>query len=250
MPAKTVLVRVKTSERPIGKKRTASGLVKPGSRGRSIVSVPRSQISPLTYKFRQTFVDNVELNTSTAPAGWSANGNALVKQMIFTLGDIPNFSRFTNMFAQYRLTAVKTEMLFSNNVSDLQDPSGSSTVVGNRQIVVYTMPNRVGAPETLTEDAFLQTQAHQHKLALNTTGEPLTYIQHLSQLANTYQSGINTDYAKRKPLFISTQEQNTGHYGLDMRIQRVDGEAFSRGTATYPTVKILHTVYFECRQVN
>ena len=154
------------------------------------------------------------------------------------------------MFAQYRLISVKTEMMFSNTVSDLNDPSGSQTGVGNRQIVVYTMPNRVGAPETLTEDAFLQTQAHQHKLALDTTGQPLTVIQHLSQLANTYQSGINTDYAKRRPLFISTQEHNTGHYGLDMRIQRVDGQQFSLGSGTYPHCKILHTVYFECRQVN
>lgn len=248
MPPKTALIRVKTAPKTIGKKRTASGLVKAGGGRRSLLSVPRSLTSPLTYKFRQTFADTVQLNGSAPPTGWSANGNALVKQMIFALSDLPNYSRFTNMFAQYRLVAVKTEMMFSNTVSDVLDTTTSDA--GNRQIVVYTMPNRVGAPETLTEDAFLQTQAHQHKLALNTTGQPLTYVQHLSQLASTYQSGVNTDYAKRKPLFISTQEYNTGHYGLDMRIQRVDGEEFSKSTATYPVVKILHTVFFECRQVN
>lgn len=250
MPPKTALIRVKTAEGPvrtIGKKRTHSGLVKSGGR-RSLLSVPRSLTSPLTYKFRQTFADTIQLNGSSPPTGWSANGNALVKQMIFALSDLPNYTRFTNMFAQYRLVAVKTEMMFSNNVSDVLDTTTSDS--GNRQIVVYTMPNRVGAPETLTEDAFLQTQAHQHKLALSTTGKPLTYVQHLSQLASTYQSGVNTDYAKRKPLFISTQEYNTGHYGLDIRIQRIDGEEFSKSTATYPVCKILHTVFFECRQVN
>ncbi len=247
MPPKTALIRVKTALKTIGKKRTASGAMKTYTR-RAQSGIPRSVSSPITYKFKQTFADTIELNVNVTPAGWTANANGLVQQQVFNLSDLPNFTRFTNLFAQYRLTSVKTEMFFLNTVSDVIDPASSN---GNRQIIVYTMPNRIGSVETLTEDAFLQTQCFKKQLAIKTDGKPTVCYTDLSQLSSTYASGVNTDYAKTTPKFISTQENNTPHYGLDIRIQRVDGMPFSAGTASaYPFVKILHTVYFECRQVN
>lgn len=241
-------MRVTSAPKGLGAKRTLTGEMKPYTRRRSRSSIPRSVSSPITYKFKQTFADSIQLNTSAPPTGWSANGNALVQQMVFNLQDLASYTRFTNLFAQYRLLSAKTEMFFGNTVSDTLDTATSNS--GNRQIIVYTMPNRIGSVETLTEDAFLQTQCHQKQLALKTDGKPVLCYTPLSQLSSTYQSGINTDYAKQSPKFISTQESNTPHYGLDIRIQRVDGEEFSQSTATYPFVKILHTVYFECRQVN
>ena len=244
---KTTLMRV-TSAPKMGAKRGRSGTMKAYTRRRPQSSIPRSVTSPMTYKFQQTFADSIQLNTAIPPTGWSAQGNALVRQMTFSLDELPTYTRFSNLFAQYRLLAVKTEMFFGNTVSDTLDTGTSNS--GNRQMLVYTMPNRAGVAETLTEDAFLQTQAHKKQLALKTDGKPTVCYQDLSQLSQVFHTGVNTDYAKMSPKFISTGESGTPHYGLDIRIQRVDGEEFSQSTATYPFVKLLHTVYFECRQVN
>lgn len=227
-------------------KRTSSGTMKVGSRGLTL-SIPRSVSSPLTYKFKQSFVDNVILNTAAPPTGWTANGNGLVIQQIFNLTDISTYTRFTNLFSQYRILTAKTEMIFGNTVSDITDPAATSA--GNRQLIVYTMPNRIGAAETLTEEAFLQTQSSTKSLALRTDGQSVTRVTPLSQLNSVFGNAVNTDYAKTSPRFISSAEPTTPHYGLDIRIQRVDGQDFSFGSASYPFVKLIHTLYFEMRQV-
>lgn len=226
-------------------KRTFSGRKKIYKKTKPVPTLVRS---PKTYSFKQSFVETIELNTSAVPTGWTVNGNALVQQMVFNLQDISNYGRFTGMFAQYRLKSARSEFFFSATSSDVSDPNTAQS--GNRQIIVYTMPNRVGSVETLTEDAFLQTQAHKKDLALTGMGKPVVCYTKLAQLSSMFASGINTDYAKVEPRFISTQESNTPHYGLDIRIERVDGKEFSNGSATYPYVKIIHTVYFETRQVN
>lgn len=233
----------------VATKRTGTGAIKKYTRGKGKPS-PRAGMvsSPKTYHFKQSFVETIELNGSSVPSGWTKVGEGLSQQMVFNLQDISNYGRFTGMFAQYRLKSARTDMYFSNTSSDVLDTTTAQA--GNRQLMVLTMPNRVGSVESLTEDAFLQTQAHKRQLALQGTGKPVTCFTKLAQLSSRYQSGINTDYAKVTPSFISTQESNTPHYGLDIRIERVDGKEFSNGTATYPYVKIIHTVYFECRQVN
>jgi len=52
-----------------------------------------------------------------------------------------------------------------------------------------------------------------------------------------------------RPKFISTEQPDTPHWGYNMMLQRVDGSGFSDGHSNYQAVKILTTIYLECKKV-
>jgi len=204
-------------------------------------------MKPLVYNFKRSFVDNIQLNATVAPDGWYANTNGIYQTNTFNLGQVNDPLDFTNLFASYRILAAKQQYYFSNSVSEAP---------GNTQLIMYMKPNRTGAIYTntppyspLREVDFLDTQSYKKRLCLSTNGHPVSVYQKVHQLQEVYHNIGNTDYAVAKPKFISTGEYQTPHYGMDCRIQRVDGEPFSEGTTDYPHCKIITTIYFQCRQV-
>lgn len=205
---------------------------------------------PRTYNFTRSFVETINLNSTTPPSGWTAVENGLTRSQPFQLSDLPDNAEFSALFAQYRLLAVKQEFYFCDTASVNVGPPANNP--GNKQIMMYTSPNSVGAANasTLTEGYFMQSQCVKKRLCLNAMARPIKVYTRLKQLSAVYSGELgNTDYAKRHPGFISTNETQTLHYGLDMRLQRVDGENFSTGGSIYPTVKIVTKVYLQTRQV-
>lgn len=206
---------------------------------------------PRVYNFTRCFVETVQLVNNAGgpvPDGWQIAADAgMVKAQAFNLAQLPDYSEFTSLYAQYRILAVKTTMYFSSTNSDQ-----GNEALANKQILLYMAPNRNGvghAVKPLTESHFLQTQATKKKLCLNTNGRPISVYMKLNQLNEVYAGTVNSDYTAVKPKFISTTETSTPHYGLDFRFQRVDNGLFSAGGSVYPSVKMIHKVYLQCRQV-
>lgn len=213
--------------------------------------VPRA-LRPRTYNFTRQFVENIQLNPSSPPTGWSFVGNGMVRSMEFSLAQLPNYTEFTSLFAQYRILAVKQEYYFTDTASvNIENTSGYNNT-GGKQILMYINPNAIGSANasSLTEDFFMQSQCAKKRLCLRASGRPVKIYTKLKQLSQIYSNEVlNTDYVKIRPKFISTNEVNAEHYGLDMRLERVDGNEFSHGGDEYPHVKIITKLYLQCRQV-
>lgn len=208
-------------------------------------------LRPSTYNFTRSFVENVELRVDAPPTGWSAVDGGLTRSQPFKLSDLVNYAEFTSLFAQYRLLAVKQEYYFTDTAS-VNIQSGIYNNTGSKQIIMYINPNAVGTANAsvLTEDFFMQSQVAKKRLCLRASGRPVKVYTKLKQLSQIFSAELlNTDYAKIRPRFVSTSEPQAEHYGLDLRLQRVDGEEFSHDASQYPKMKIITKVYFQCRQV-
>lgn len=217
---------------------------------KKVGKIPRS-IKPKTYSFHRTFSNIVQLGNGNN-GGWTqlnadaTNGpQAMVQQMEFNLTDLNMSSDFTNLFAQYKLNAISMKLYFANT---------NSTNTANRQCILYIAPWRTGDTESLTENFFLNTQKHKTKLCMNTIGKPVSIYCPLKQLNRLYVSDSTYTTSIQKPKYVSTAVPSVPHFGLNLRIQKVDGADFTSGTTTgstlrWPAFKQEIKLYFSCRQV-
>lgn len=234
-------------KRPYRKKKKLA--IRRTNRKRSLGMVPRS-LKPKTYSFSRTFTSTVQMGNGnqsgwTEIAGTADGPNAMVQQMEFSLADLNMGGDFTNLFAQYKLNAVSMKLYFANTNS-----SGTQ----NRQCIIYIAPWRTGDAETLTEKFFLNTQKHKTRLCQNTIGKPVSIYCPLKQLTRLYVSSETYTTSITKPKYVSTAATTVPHFGLNLRIQRVDGADFTSGTTTgstlrWPAFKQETKLYFSCRQV-
>lgn len=178
---------------------------------------------------------------SNPPSNWNTGDvTAITSNTLFKLEDLNDFTDFTALFSQYKITAAKMEMYFSQNVVQ-EDPGQGSAPC---QVMCYMAPNRTGATQALTEQWFLDNQTTKKKLGIVASGRPITMYMPLAQLSERYATTVNTDYAVTRPRYVSTSETGTAHFGNVLRLQYINGEAMR------PTViKVIWTYYIACKQV-
>lgn len=212
--------------------------------------VPRKpRMAPRVLQFKRRFSDNLILNTGSPPLGWtslSAGGDeALTLAYVFSMAQIPNYANFTNLFDSYRIKGVRLQGYYSFTMAG---PSSQA------QTMLHYARDHLGqnTASVLTEDWYNERPRSRKRLLVNSVGRPsFDIFMPLSQLSNTYQSGVNTDYTMQKPRFISTNEVNTPHYGFNLRLARIDGQPWTANSSNqYPTLKLFTTVYFEMRGIN
>ena len=222
---------------------------------RKRIGRPQKGLNQGIYLFKRRTTEVVALADTTLPTGWLASSdNGVYKAWAFNLAQVNDLTDFTKLFKQYKICGVKLELSFNNTNSALTgNISGSTNVAPGGQLQIYTIPNRSGASRDvlhpLTEKICLDTQACKKRLALN-GGKPIKIYMKTNQLSQMYASAINTDYAVSKPRYISTGETSTEHYGLEMYINRVDGETLSSNIANEQKVRITATYYIACKGVN
>lgn len=240
----------KRARKPCPHKGGAVKKTRKQSKGLSFAWLPKSVV-PSVHKFSRSMVETIELKSAagdTPPANWSivADGG-LVRRFSWSLAGLSDPTDFTNLFASYRLTHAEMTFFFANTGSDAA--GGDTEGLSNRQIIMYAKPNRNGrSDQILTEQHYLDNQTTIKKLCYNDNAAPVTISLPLTQLGEKY-AGATSDYAISSPGFISTGEVNTGHYGVDIRLQRVDNKEFSSGGGVYPSVKIVTKINLECKQV-
>lgn len=200
------------------------------------------------YKFKRTFEEFATI--SAAETSWVSNDNGLYKQFVYQLTDVPGYTDFTNLFHMYKLTGASVKMYFSNTGSEITQDQQFS----NSQLLMRIAPNNSGAaanPVTrpLNQQWFNETQSTKKRLCLNSMGKPLVTYTKLKQLSEVYHSAIDNDYTIKVPTWISTTEVSTPHYGLNCRLDRVDGEALTTGFTNAQKIRIMTTLYISCKQV-
>jgi len=233
-------------KRAYGRKRPRARRRAPARRRQALAKPMR----PATYAFKRQYSEVVSLNTSSPPLGWVASGNSLCRSLVFKLSDLLDYSDFTNLFNQYKLSAVKLELIFSNTTSGAVS-SLSSSVPGtqsNSQLIMWMCPNNSGDGVTVGPESMLKMSSSTKRLCLN-GGRPITSYQRLNQLGLVYGGTGNDDHSMTRPRFISTDEPHALHYGQHVCIERADQGVFANETTNYQSVRILYTYYIQARQV-
>lgn len=181
---------------------------------------------PAVHIFKRSMVENIELSNASVPAGWArdtGDGFSIKRNWEFKLNDLFNPTDFVNLFAYYKLNAIKQEVYCANTVA-LDD---------NSQLIVWWDTNK--SSRTMgTEQSFLESQTS--KRSILKPSNSLKMYMRLRQLSNIYKL-TDDDYGLIKPRYISTSEPNTPHYGSTMRISRVDGRAFGTQQANFQYLK-------------
>ncbi len=212
--------------------------------------VPRKpRMAPRVLQFKRKFSNTLVLNTVSPPEGWtslaSAGDEAITLGYVFSMAEIPNYENFTTLFDSYRIKGVRLQGYYSFNTTG---PDSQA------QVMLHYARDHLGqnTASVLTEDWFNSRPRSRKRLIVNSVGKPSFDIyMPLTQLSNTYQSTVNTDYTMQRPRFISTNEVNTPHYGFNLRLSRVDGNPFTTASSNqYPTLKLYSTIYFEMRGIN
>lgn len=196
---------------------------------------PSRPMRQSVYMFKRRIQEVTQVNDLTT-SNWVAEGNGIIRHWNFSLADLTNSNDFINLFSSYKITGVKVEIYFSNNLANANL---------NQQMIGYAAPNRSGqVAHGLTEQYFLECQASTKRACYVDSARPLTYFMKVNQLSEQYNSITNTDYAFVKPKYISTLEPNAAHYGLDTRIQCVNNTAMPLAF-----IKCILTYYITCKGV-
>lgn len=222
---------------------------KRANRGKKrVVAKIQRGLSPAVYPFKRSTSVVVGLNTTAPPEGWSVSGNNLYRNWGFSLAQLNDYTEFTQLFKFYRLKGVRVQMFFSNTNSSSEDGNNSAS---NQQIIMWLDTNRDGANVAASglEQTYLNSQTAKKRLCLNTIGKPIDLFMRLRQQSMVYGGVGNTDYTTVTPKWIATTEATTPHYGHKTMLQRVDGQPFTSGLSNSQYVKIIQTIYFECKKV-
>lgn len=209
-------------------------------RSRPRLGRPSRGLKTSVYLFKRRYVQTFDLSVPPVDT-WVNEGNAITAHTGYRLADLSDYAEFTNLFAQYKLSAVKVQMYFSSNVVT-QTNTGAANVP-HGQILVYMAPNKTGQQFSLTEQYFLNNQSTKTRTGIVASARPVTMYNKLMQLGERFAGGANTDYAVMRPRWIATQEPNTLHTGQDIRIQYVNGQALNNCS-----VKVIYTYYIACKQ--
>lgn len=211
------------------------------TRTRTQSRVPRG-IQPGIYRFKRDIEEILTLDGTAAPEGWTLDGTSRVyRQLGWSLGSLPNNGDFTDLFAQYRLKGARMRLYFS------QDSTGVNSGYTNSQLMIRMAPNQSGQVSTLNAAFWQQAQAKKYKLAYN-GGKPLDFYMPL-KIANEVTSSTGTANSMMSPKWINVVSSNVQHYGINLAIERVDGQTFTTGVNNFQRVKVITTLYLETRRV-
>lgn len=224
---------------------------------RKMVNRPprRALAEPNIYSFKRTFSNIQELSANNDY--WTSSGNNLAKAWAFNLESMGSETEFQGLFKYYRLKGARVRMYFSNTNSAAtsnENPAVSPSVP-NCQILVSIDRNLDGDSTAVAdEELYLQSQTTKRVLALRTDGKPLDFYMPLRQ-KDFVGAGIVSGVQQLKPTlskpqWCSTQNaSDISHFGYNTLFQRVDGAGFTVGMTNAQSVKILTTLYFECKKV-
>jgi len=157
-------------------------------------------------------------------------GVAVPQTYSFKLSDLSNYSEFTNLFDQYRINAVKLQLVptFSGNDIDYQTIMGSiHSAIDHNDI---TNPTSVGQlMEYDTYKRSKQSRGHKRYFKVNL----------LSNLSG--DAGNVTTWKK----WIDTASPNAPYYGIKLMLDPLN----STDNDKYATFEVYATFYFQCKSV-
>lgn len=206
-------------------------------------------LRPKTYRFKRDVEETLLLSASSPPEGWTADGNSRVyRNLGFALASLGDVTDFTTLFRQYRILGARCKFYFSNTQSGLTGTAASATY-SNSQLLLRMAPNQKGEVQTLNNAYWQSIQAKKYKLGVN-GGKPIDIYMPLQQRNLVQTSSSGTATTLMKPRFCPIDSTSILFEGLNVAIERVDGQPLSTGsTNNYQYCKMITTLYFEMRGV-
>ncbi len=207
---------------------------------------------PNVYRFKRETDELVAL--AGTPDSWTLNSdNSLAKTFAYSLNTIGDYSDFQNLFKYFRIKGARVRMYFSNSgsASTTQQNPSISPYLPNSQIMVQVDRNTdgVGVP---TINELLTSQTKKRFVALQNSRKPSVDIyMPLKQATDIFaSSGAPTALVAPKWLNTSdTEASQVPHYGLNINLGRIDKSGFTTGITNNQYVRIITTLYIECKKV-
>lgn len=211
------------------------------------------------YRFKRSLVYDVDLKSNYGLPGsiLCSDGKGIVWNFSIALSNLPNFSEFTSLFQQYKLTGASFKIypVWSNTATTgntQTDPTSGSVThyPGASNFLMRTKFDRAGRALTAasTEESWLEMQATKTSTLPSSSHRPLKRYMRLNQLAQLYSGGITDDYSVTYPRFVSVDEPDTPHYGLQFRFDTCGGTIASQPINS-GKFKMEICVYLTCKAV-
>ena len=209
---------------------------------------PRKPLgAPRPYLFKRT-ISEVQTLSVDNPY-WITDVNNLGKAFAFSLASMTGDTDFQNLFKYYRLKGARVRLYFSNTGSSSTSESGTS-VFPNSQILVSMDRNMNGETGGVADESnYLSSQTVKRRIALGGDRKPIDIYMPLKQANEIYESATVSRNTLTSPKWIATENDSVPHFGFNLMFQRVDGQNFSNGFSNYQSVRILTTIYLECKKV-
>lgn len=180
-------------------------------------------------------------------AGWlTSTDGGIAKTFQFALSDLNSISDFTNLFKYYKINAVRVQMYFSNNITAQDEPSRFP----NSQLFIYTDINQNGV--TTGNDNvlnYLDSQTAKKTVGMTTQRKPIDMLMKMKLANEVYETAAQSAYTLKSPDWIASGEAGVPHYGMNMLIERVDGETLTTGFSNAQKIRFIYTYYIECKKV-
>lgn len=204
---------------------------------------------PSVYRFKREIDELVALVGT--PDSWTLNSdNSLSKVFAYALNSLGDYSDFQNLFKYYRLKGARVRMYFSNNVSRA-DQGPSPGEASNKQIMIQIDRNMdgTGVPNI---NSLLTSQTKKRFIALQGTRKPSVDIYMPLKQSTDIFGTAGAPTALVSPKWLNTADTEAAgvpHYGLAINMGRIDRGGFSTGIANSQYVRIITTLYIECKKV-
>lgn len=216
---------------------------------RKVYNRPRRPLNtPGIYRFKRETDELVPLVGT--PDTWTLNtDNTLAKTFAFALNSVGDYSDFQNLFKYYRIKGARVRMYFSNNVS--RSDQGSPSEPSNKQIMIQVDRNAdgVGVPSI---NQLLASQTKRRFVALQGTRKPSVDLYMPLKQATDIFGTAGAPTALIAPKWLNTADTEAAgvpHYGFNINMGRIDRSAFSTGIAGNQYVRVITTLYIECKKV-
>ncbi len=228
MPRKVFKKKRKMPRKPIIKKKGTVGL-------------------PKVYRFKREIDELVALVGT--PDSWTLNDdNSLSKVFAYALNSVGDYTDFQNLFKYYRIKGARVRMYFSNNVSRAEQ---SQNEASNKQIMIQIDRNMDGTGVP-TLNSLLTSQTKKRFIALQGTRKPSVDIYMPLKQSTDIFGTAGAPTALVSPKWLNTADTEAAgvpHYGLAINMGRIDKGTFTTGISNSQYVRVITTLYIECKKV-
>lgn len=164
------------------------------------------------------------------------------------LNQLPNYPEFQNLFAGYKINAVRYTFTPQYTNADVQLNDTNKSTPQCKLITCYDpfdTLNRSATGTTIAELNQMQNRKTRNLIASNRNKGLSVYFK-LNQRANIDLQGLTDGYSTVKPRWCSTASADVAHFGPAMFLQTTDGTAFSLQNLM---IKVETKFYLEMKQV-
>lgn len=194
--------------------------------------------SPALARQVHVFKRSAYLGTQTASISAVGGPTPIAVSYAMALNQMPNFSEFTTLFDQYKITGAKLSFTPTVNMGVLNPAATQTAVLGYSK--VHSIIDYDDAAVPVSEDSLLEYGS------LKSTAPFATHSRFIKPkvLHEIYRSALTTAYAPRASTYLDMSNADVPHYGLKFWVSAPNSPI---GVANSISYKVYLTLYFTCK---